>query len=92
MILGNGKMLTIKLSELKTLTSPVLAVYHCLTLPTVQQAPHALDVAPGGRHVERRLLLLVVEVEAGPGLAQHLHDPGEAVPGGDVKAGLLVLQ
>ena len=49
-------------------------------------------MAPGRRHVQRRLLLLVVEVEAGPRLAQDLHDPGEAVPGGDVKAGLLVLQ
>ena len=49
-------------------------------------------MAPGRRHVERRLLLLVVEVEAGARLAEDLHDPGEAVPGGDVKAGLLVLQ
>ena len=49
-------------------------------------------MSSGGGHVQRRLLLLVVEVEAGPRLAQDLHDPGEAVPGGDVKAGLLVLQ
>ena len=79
-------------SFLCSLTSPVLAVYHGLPLLTVQQAPHALDVAPGGGHVQRRLLLLVVEVDAGPGLAQELHDPGEAVPGGDVKTRLLVLQ
>ena len=64
---------------------PVLTVYHGLPVLAVQQAPHALDVSPGGGHVQRRLLLLVVEVEAGPGLAQYLHDPGEAVPGCDVK-------